>query len=150
MEDAFKYAKKFKMEAEESYPYHAKDGKKCKYSEAKGVIDLVSSYKEVKPKDPTQLMAALAIGPVSIAVDGAAPEYQSYESGILKKRCGHKLDHGNLLVGTGTEGSTDYWIVKNSWGESWGEKGYIRIERDMNTKGPGLCGLQAQPTYPIF
>jgi len=54
-------------------------------------------------------------------------------------------------VGYGTnEKGVDYWIVKNSWGASWGEKGYVRIKRDMTTTGPGLCGLQSEPSFPIF
>jgi cathepsin L len=62
------------------------------------------------------------------------------------------LDHGVLLVGFGTDEARgeDYWIVKNSWGEEWGEEGYIRLIRDMDTKGPGECGLQLAPTQPQF
>ena len=50
--------------------------------------------------------------------------------------CGHSLDHGVLLVGYGTDGDEDYWLVKNSWGTTWGEKGYYRICKDK-----GACGL---------
>jgi hypothetical protein len=64
--------------------------------------------------------------------------------------CGKNLDHGVLAVGYGTENGTDYWIVKNSWGAGWGEDGYLRILRDMDTEGPGVCGLQSQASYPEF
>jgi len=68
----------------------------------------------------------------------------------MKHFCGTSLDHGVLLVGYGTEDSVDYWLLKNSWGASWGEKGYFRMLRDAKTSGPGFCGLQLQPSYPIF
>ena len=95
-------------------------------------------------------MEAAAQGPVSIAVDAAAIGWQLYHGGILKRFCGTSLDHGVLLVGYGTEKGTDYWIVKNSWGASWGESGYIRIKRDMDKKGAGVCGLQQAASYPIY
>lgn len=62
------------------------------------------------------------------------------------------LDHGVLLVGFGTDEARgeDYWIVKNSWGASWGEKGYLRIFRDMTKNDAGICGLQLQPSQPAF
>jgi len=95
-------------------------------------------------------MWALDEGPVSVAVDGAALGFQLYSGGIVQKNCGSQLDHGVLAVGYGTENGTDYWIVKNSWGSSWGESGYIRILREMNVSGPGMCGIQSQASYPLY
>jgi C1A family cysteine protease len=68
----------------------------------------------------------------------------------MKHFCGTSLDHGVLVVGYGTEGSTDYWILKNSWGAGWGEKGYFRILREQSKEGPGVCGLQLDASYPIM
>jgi len=93
------------------------------------------------------LKAALQLGPVAIAVD--ALHLQLYFGGIIKHLCGTSLDHGVLLVGYGTDSGTDYWLVKNSWGASWGESGYFRVERDDSKDGKGLCGVQMQPSYPI-
>merc|ERR1712166_1291152 len=60
------------------------------------------------------------------------------------------LDHGVLVVGYGTDGGEDFWLLKNSWGGSWGEKGYFRIFRDQKSTDAGVCGLQLQPSYPLF
>jgi len=147
MDRAFSYVKKNKLEKESDYKYTAKDGKTCKYDSSKGVVG-VSGYKDVTPDHPDQLMAAVAQQPVSIAIEADTYTFQSYSSGIIKSsECGTTLDHGVLLVGYGTEGSTDYWIIKNSWGASWGENGYVRVLR-KTTKDAGICGLQHQPTYP--
>ncbi len=61
--------------------------------------------------------------------------------GVLTKNCGNSLDHCVQLVGYGTDAGTNYWSVRNSWGVSWGEVGYIRVERDKN-----LCGIADEPT----
>ena len=69
-----------------------------------------------------------------------------YSSGILDSNaCGTNLDHAVLMVGYGTDNGTDYWLVKNSWGTSWGESGYIRLEI---VSGKGICGCQMEPVFP--
>ena len=60
--------------------------------------------------------------------------------------CGTNLDHGVLVVGYDTTGSSPYWKVKNSWGSTWGESGYIRL--GMATSGSGICGMYTEPSYP--
>jgi len=111
---------------------------------------VVSGFTDVTVNDPVALMNAAAEGPVSIAVDGAALGFQLYFGGIVKHFCGSSLDHGVLLVGYGTDKGTDFWLVKNSWGAAWGEKGYIRILIEMNKTGPGLCGLQQSASFPTY
>jgi len=146
MDYAFDYAKANKMDTESDYPYKGKDAT-CA---AKGTIDMVASYEDVTPEDPEALATALENGPVSVAVDGASLAFQFYFGGIVKHFCGTSLDHGVLLVGSGKEGDQDYWIIKNSWGASWGEKGYIRVAADMTKKSKGVCGEQSQPSQPAF
>jgi len=65
-----------------------------------------------------------------------------YTGGIINSaRCGTNLDHGVLVVGYGSENGSDYWILKNSWGPSWGESGFFRIQKDTTQDGAGICGL---------
>jgi hypothetical protein len=71
--------------------------------------------------------------------------------GVFTGRCGTDLDHGVLAVGYGTEKDLDYWIVKNSWGEHWGENGYLRMQRNLkgDSNAFGLCGINIEPSYAV-
>jgi C1A family cysteine protease len=146
---AFDYLKKYKIEKETDYPYTGRDGT-CKYSATKGVIN-TRGHVNVKANSPTDLINAAALGTVSIALEADTYVFQSYKGGIISSTsCGTNLDHGVLLVGYGKDATLgDYWLLKNSWGTGWGEKGYFRIKRDA-TKGPGICGLQKEPVYPTL
>jgi cathepsin L len=140
MDDAFEYVIKNGGITEESnYKYTARDGT-CKKTVSKDVT--ISAYKDIKKGSETDLMSALNQQPVSIAVD-AGSNWQLYGGGIMKNCFMKRLDHGVLLVGAGTDGSSDYWKVKNSWGSSWGEKGFIRLLR-----GKDECGLADAASYP--
>ena len=88
--------------------------------------------------------------PVSIAIEADTRYFQSYSSGILDSpECGTKLDHGVLIVGYGEENGMKYWLVKNSWSTSWGDHGYVKIERSDSTNDPGICGIAMQPSFPV-
>jgi len=141
---AFQFYEKDYADAESAYAYTARDGT-CKYSTTKNTGVKASSYTNVKANDVNSLKAALAKQPVSISVDAEARGWQNYRSGILDSNCGTRLDHAVLMVGWGKSGSQEYWIVKNSWGTSWGEKGYIRLAIQS---GQGVCGCQMEPLYP--
>lgn len=67
--------------------------------------------------------------------------------GVFTGNCGTSLDHGVTLVGYGST-DVDYWIVNNSWGPSWAEKGYIRFQRNIDNSF-GKCGIAMQPSYLI-
>jgi C1A family cysteine protease len=127
-----------------SYPYTATDGT-CKSCTP---VAHFSSCSDVKPNDQVSLKGAVAQQPVSVAIEADTRYFQSYKSGILTdSACGTKLDHGVLTVGYGTEGSQKYWIVKNSWGATWGENGYVRIARSDSTNDAGVCGIAIQPSF---
>ena len=150
MDDAFKYAEGAKIETEAAYGYTGRNGT-C---HSAGGVTEVKSFADVTTKSPDALKAAVATGPVSVAIDASGMGFQLYTGGImgswLKSACGVSLDHGVLVVGYGTDKGTDFWLLKNSWGGSWGEKGYFRILREQSKAGPGVCGLQLQPSYPLF
>ena len=109
----------------------------------------VSSYVDVTPKSDDAMMTALNKQPVSIAIEADQKDFQLYTSGVFTGTCGTKLDHGVLIAGYGIEDGEKYWLVKNSWGTSWGENGYIKIGRNDETNTEGVCGIAMQPSYPV-
>lgn len=146
MDDAFKYIIANKgITLESNYAYTAKDGI-CDKTKAAQVAATLSSFTDVAHNNPTALQTAVAQQPVSIAVEADQAAWQLYKSGTVSKSCGTSLDHGVLIVGYDTTASPPFWIVKNSWGASWGMSGYIQIE--IST-GNGVCGINMQPSYPI-
>lgn len=133
---------------EAAYPYVAKQHKKCKHKKTTK-YDPISSYTDVA-QSTADLMAAVQSGPVSVAIEADQTSFQYYTGGVLTDACGTSLDHGVLAVGYGTDGSDDYWTVKNSWGGDWGESGYIRLCRNCNANdGAGQCGILTSASYPV-
>jgi C1A family cysteine protease len=95
------------------------------------------------------MMDALSKQPVSIAIQADQKDFQLYKSGVFSGSCGTKLDHGVLAVGYGSENGEDYYLVKNSWSSSWGDKGYIKLGRGSQFNGgSGQCGMLMQASYP--
>jgi len=135
-------------ELETDYKYTAETGT-CKRTShtPQDPIQNYTCLSGPKLANETEMAAFLAAnGPLSIAMDAGI--LQSYTSGIIKPTASDcsktELDHAILIVGYGTQGTTPYWIVRNSWGVSWGEKGYFRIIR-----GKGACGLNAGVVFPV-
>lgn len=132
--------------SEEAYPYEAQDGR-CRASSCQSVAS-ISSYVDVPQDNENALMSAVSQQPVSVAIEADQLAFQFYSGGVFTASCGTRLDHGVLVVGYGTAGGNDYWIVKNSWGEGWGENGYMRMGRGSDFGSQGECGIQMQPSYP--
>lgn len=144
MDLAFQYVVKNGIETESDYPYSGSDDK-CATVSSKTHWK-INGFNDVPQNVSSQLKAAIAQQPVSVAIEADGFWFQFYFGGIFNSSCGTDLDHGVLAVGYGSENGQNYWIVKNSWGGSWGESGYIRIAD--NGDGPGLCGIQMSASYP--
>merc|ERR1711879_1055384 len=148
MDNGFSFLEKHDACTESSYPYKARGGtcaaSSCTVGLAKGAV---TGYKDVSADSESAMMSAVTQQPVSIAIEADKSVFQLYKSGVLQSTCGSQLDHGVLLVGYGTEDGNDYWKVKNSWGSSWGDAGYIKLLRGKG--GSGECGLLKQASYPV-
>jgi KDEL-tailed cysteine endopeptidase len=145
MEGAFKFVIENGQCSLSSYPYTAKDGTCQKCSS----VAHITSCSDVKPNDQVSLKAAVAQQPVAVAIEADTRYFQSYSSGILtSSSCGTSLDHGVLTVGYGEENGQKYWLVKNSWGTTWGDKGYVKIARSDSTNDAGICGIAMDPSFP--
>jgi len=112
---------------EGQYPYTARTGT-CKYSSTSNAGIKTVSYSNVTAKSPDAMKTALAGRPIAVSIEADKMVFQTYSSGIFNaSTCGTTLDHATNVVGWGTSGTTEYWIMRNSWGTRWGESGYMRV-----------------------
>ena len=147
MEGAFKYLIQNGQCTLSSYPYTSGTGKSGSCKSCSQVAHF-SSCSDVKPNDQISLKGAVAQQPVAVAIEADTRYFQSYSGGILDSAsCGTQLDHGVLIVGYGEENGEKYWLLKNSWGTSWGEEGYFRILRTDSTNDQGICGVAMDPSF---
>jgi C1A family cysteine protease len=127
------------QERTSDYPYKAVDGS-CKFSASKSVAT-ITGYADVPKNDCKTLLQFATTQPTSVAI--AANAIQSYKSGVFSTlTCGTSLNHGVTLIGYGHDATSnkDYYLVRNSWGAGWGEQGYIRMDRNVQTS-TGICGI---------
>jgi cathepsin L len=134
------------LASESDYPYTSSTGQtgSCKGTGNSVSGSKITGHVDVQQGSVSALMSAVAQQPVSVAIQADQTAFKSYSGGVLTGTCGTQLDHGVLAVGYGTLNGVDYWKVKNSWGSSWGDKGYILIERSSSDK----CGILLAASYP--
>ncbi|KAH0772012.1 hypothetical protein KY290_015993 [Solanum tuberosum] len=134
--------------SEIDYPYTASQGA-CKITKVNHKVVTIDGYRDV-PQEETALLCAVAHQPVSVGIDGTSADFQLYRGGIYDGSCSSSpddLSHGVLIVGYGSEGDNDYWIIKNSWGTSWGVEGYGYIRRNGDLPY-GVCAINSLASYP--
>ena len=142
MDYAFTYVEKHGACSESSYPYTGVSTHTCK--KCKPVVH-ISGYADVPKANEDAFIKALNKQPLSIAIEADQQSFQFYKSGIMSAKCGTQLDHGVAAVGY----TDDYFIVRNSWGTSWGEDGYIRLARGKKyNNGQGQCGMFLAASAP--
>ncbi|KAI4336680.1 hypothetical protein L6164_015176 [Bauhinia variegata] len=132
---------------EEDYPYMMGEGT-CEMRKDESEVVTISGYHDVPANNEPSLLKALSNQPLSVAIEASGRDFQFYSGGVFDGHCGSELDHGVAAVGYGTSKGLDYIIVKNSWGPKWGEKGYIRMRRNISGKPEGLCGINKTASYP--
>ena len=134
------------INTEAEYPYTGEKGI-CKYQVDNlnitdyGVVDIESGN-----EDRLQEVVATT-GPISTYIDASLQSFRFYKRGVYSDpNCGRNINHAALIVGYGTDAvGGDYWLVKNSWGKSWGDEGYIKIARNKSN----MCGVASQANYPV-
>ncbi|XP_021912750.1 cysteine protease XCP1 isoform X2 [Carica papaya] len=134
------------LHREIDYPYLMDEGT-CQEQKEDLQVVTITGYHDVPANDEASLLKALAHQPLSVAIEASGRDFQFYSGGIFDGPCGTNLDHGVAAVGYGSSKNSDYIIVKNSWGQMWGERGFIRMKRNTG-KPEGLCGINKMASYP--
>ncbi|XP_060199757.1 zingipain-2 [Lycium barbarum] len=147
MDYAFKFViKNGGIDTEKDYPFRERAGT-CNKNKLQRHVVTIDGYTDIPQNDEDELLKAVATQPVSVGICGSARAFQSYSKGIFTGPCSTSLDHAVLIVGYGSENGLDYWIIKNSWGTSWGINGYMHMQRNTGNQ-EGICGINMLASYP--
>ncbi|CAJ0949223.1 unnamed protein product, partial [Mesorhabditis belari] len=131
------------------YPYVGKE-QECHNNKSQNIA-ADSGYMTVSRDEQTIKSALFEIGPLAVSLFASNHFRYNYtkDSGVYRDDpCSdQKVNHGVLLVGYGVdEKEGPFWLIKNSWGVEWGERGYVRLERSSRNVA---CLMSQQPIYPI-
>jgi len=144
---SFTYMIQHGLTEAQDYPYTSGNTQTNKCQPFTSVVSFSKCY-DVEANDPLSLTHAVMLNPVVVAIEADTSYFQSYSSGIISGvECGTNLDHAVEIVGYGTDQGMDYWWIRNSWGEDWGESGYVRLLRTNSTNDPGICGVAMKPSF---
>ncbi|XP_051894012.1 procathepsin L-like isoform X2 [Pristis pectinata] len=145
MRSAFACVKRLRgINSERTYPYTAQGY--CKFQRRR-IAARLQTYGGVKRREYYLARAIAAIGPISVAVNARHRSFQYYSRGVYyERRCNSRIvNHAVLAVGYGRENGVKYWLIKNSWGTTWGDNGYIKMVKDRNNN----CGIANYMVFPI-
>ncbi|KAM4690474.1 cathepsin S-like [Rhinophrynus dorsalis] len=143
---AFKYIRDHGIEKTSTYPYKAKEGQ-C-HAKSNNIYACCSGYTVLPKGDESKLKQAVgSVGPITVSIDASREGFRMYKRGVYTdKFCSStKLGHAVLVIGYGVQSDIAYWLVKNSWGMGYGEKGYIKMARNRQNQ----CGIATRAVYPI-
>jgi cathepsin L len=161
VELAMKYIEMAGLEDAEKQPYHGRDLECLQPVQSSSFLDSrvrshrhfaarsalgLKSWHKLPENRALPLMLAAMDGPVAISV--GAEEWSFYAQGIFNG-CSKDavVDHAVTLFGYGEESGTKYWLIRNSWGSSWGEQGFIRLLRhDTPSEDDEYCGTDHDPS----
>ncbi|XP_027339031.1 ervatamin-B-like [Abrus precatorius] len=144
MDTAFKYIIQNQgIAMERDYPYQGAAGTCQNEMTAAAKI---SDFVDVAQNDEEQLLQAVANQPVSVGI-AVNNNFRQYNGGLFEGPCGTHLNHGVTVIGYGSEDGKKYWLIKNSWGEQWGDGGFMKLLREGGDP-QGLCGIAMQASYP--
>lgn len=134
---------------EESYPFIAVQNPTCKANNFVDRMGAINGYVQVTQNDEQALKRAVAQQPVSVLFDAHDPNFQFLGKGVYSGPCGFNVNHAVAAIGYGEENGVKYWLIKNSWGTSWGDGGFTKFLRDV-PYSQGLCSVATWATYPVM
>uniref|UniRef100_A0A8B9HSD6 Cathepsin L.1 n=1 Tax=Astyanax mexicanus TaxID=7994 RepID=A0A8B9HSD6_ASTMX len=136
------------LQTGDSYPYTAREGMCLSYPPY--IYATCHGFRNLDSEDEYELQQAVtAVGPISVVIDASKSSFLLYQSGIYNEpNCStYDLNLSVLVVGYGTDSSgREFWLVKNSWGTQWGERGYIRMSRNKDNQ----CGIATRASFPLI
>lgn len=150
-EETFNYLMNTEIASEVDYPYKGRKGH-CRQDDVKKTNVKIYGYATVAPNEEALKRAVHQFGPIAVQINTSPESFQYYSKGVYDDtRCTGSesdLDHAVVVVGYGhdTHSKLDYWIIRNSWSEKWGEDGYMRLARNRNN----LCGVAMKAAFPLL